>query len=246
MVPVTGVGRVYERQRRVRLGDVSPGGRERLDAIARYVQDVSNDDTRDAGLDDEMGWVVRRTVVEVERFPVLGEQLDLVTFCSGIGGRWAERRVGLAGDRGGRVETATLWVHLDLGTGRAKVLPPAFHELFGAAARGRVVRARLQHDDPGAGVVATARPWPTRMVDFDVLGHMNNAVYWAPLEDELARRRDLRAPMRAEVEFRAPIEPSVSIALAVKDGSQGLDAWLVDGDGRVFASASIDATTLSP
>ena len=47
LVPVPGRGRVYTASRRVRLGDADPGGRLRLDAIARYVQDVSDDDTRD-------------------------------------------------------------------------------------------------------------------------------------------------------------------------------------------------------
>ena len=29
-------------------------------------------------------------------------------------------------------------------------------------------------------------PWPLRFTDFDVLGHMNNAAYWAAVEEELA------------------------------------------------------------
>src|SRR5947207_12307857 len=90
-LPPPARGRVYTGRRRVRLGDASPGGRLRLDAAARYLQDVSNDDTRDGGLDDE-GWVVRRTTLEVVAFPVMGEELELRTFCSGTGGRWAERR----------------------------------------------------------------------------------------------------------------------------------------------------------
>ena len=56
-------GRTFVGSRRVRLGDCSPGGRIRLDAIARYLQDLSDDDTRDAGL-AQMTWGVRRTVIE--------------------------------------------------------------------------------------------------------------------------------------------------------------------------------------
>ena len=85
-------GRMFAASRRVRLGDCSPGGRLRLDATARYLHDVSDDDTRDAGL-GQMTWVVRRTVIDVHRFPTYLEPLDLVTWCSGIGSRWAERRV---------------------------------------------------------------------------------------------------------------------------------------------------------
>ena len=55
----------------MRLGDVDPDGRLRLDALTRYTQDVSDDDTTDAGLDVEPGWVVRSTVVD-----------ELVTRCA--------------------------------------------------------------------------------------------------------------------------------------------------------------------
>ena len=112
----------------MRIGDASPGGRLRLDALARYLQDVSNDDTRDGGLDDD-GWVVRRTALRAERIPVMGEELVLQTFCSGTGGRWAERRVRIRGDRGGVVDAVSLWVHVDLATGRPAPLAAVLRAL---------------------------------------------------------------------------------------------------------------------
>src|SRR3954464_4753129 len=178
-LPPPARGRVYRGGRRVRLGDASPGGRLRLDALARYLQDVSTDDTRDAALDDD-GWVVRRTALRIERIPVMGEELVLQTFCSGTGGRWAERRVRVRGDGGGAVEAVSLWVHVDLATGRPTPLTPRFFELYGEAAGGRTVRARLARPDPPAA--APGRPWPLRATDFDVISHMNNAVYWATVE----------------------------------------------------------------
>ncbi len=238
LVPVPTVGRVFRRSRRVRLGDASPGGRLRLDALARYLQDVSNDDTRDVALPDELAWVVRRTVIDVHRFPGFGEELELATFCGGIGPRWAERRVSVRGDQGGHAEAATLWVHLDMASMRPKPLPPAFAVAFAEAAGGRTVRARLTHGDPPTPA-PPVRPWPVRFVDFDVLGHMNNAAYWAAVEEELARRRDLRAPVRCELEFRQPVERGAAVGLVSVDGHDGsLGLWLV-GDGAVYASARV-------
>jgi acyl-ACP thioesterase len=229
---------VFTGRRRVRLGDASPGGRLRFDALARHLQDVSNDDTRDARLDDD-GWVVRRTTVEVRRFPVLGEEVELRTFCSGTGRRWAERRVAVIGAQGGAVDAASLWVHIDVATGRPALLSPGFFELYGAAAAGRVVTARLHHPDrPGPRAIAATRRWPTRFVDFDVMGHMNNAAYWCAVEEELARRRDLRAPLRAEVEFRAGIDPDDDVQMVVQDGEGDLRLWL-QRDGAVLASAHV-------
>ncbi|MFM9132658.1 MAG: hypothetical protein ACKORY_08070, partial [Actinomycetota bacterium] len=57
MAGPTGTGRTFTARRRVRLGDATPKGRLRLDATARYLQDVSNDDTRDAEWSDPHWWV---------------------------------------------------------------------------------------------------------------------------------------------------------------------------------------------
>jgi acyl-ACP thioesterase len=242
-VPVPMTGRVHQGQRRVRLGDASPGGRLRFDALVRYLQDVANDDTREAGFDDVMGWVVRRTVIEVRQFPVYLEPIVLRTWCGGVGSRWAERRVQLTGEAGGDVETATVWVHLDPETMRPKVLPASFHELFAPAAQGRTVRAKLHHaDGPSAnGAIAARHSFPLRFTDFDVLNHVNNAVYWEAVEEELARRRDLRAPLRAELEHRAPIEPGADVEVLIEETEAGGALWLRErASGQVYATATIE------
>lgn len=243
IVPPPATGRVFRRSTQVRLADVSPNGRLRLDSLARIVQDVSNDDTVDAGLEDDMAWVVRRTVVEVHAEGRLRELLDLATFCGGIGGRWAERRVSVHGADGAHVETATLWVHLDMDTGRPLRLPQQFHELYAEAAAGRTVRAKLRHADPPvdpAAVGADVEPWPLRFTDFDVLDHVNNAVSWEALEESLTSRRHLRAPLRAELEYRGAIERGDDVTRVTLDHEGGgLSVWLVDAadHSRVFTSA---------
>lgn len=243
VVPLPARGRTFGHRRRVRLGDVSPNGRLRLDALAEYVQDVSNDDTVDAGLRDDMAWVVRRTVVEVHAEARLREELELTTFCGGIGGRWAERRVSVRGEHGAHLETATLWVHLDMSTGRPVVLPEQFHELYAEAAAGRKVRAKLRHGNPPAESGALARaPWALRFVDFDVLDHVNNAVAWAVVEEGRASRRHLRAPVRAEVEYRDATERDDVVERLVLDHEDGgMSTWLVDAADptRVFISARV-------
>jgi len=238
-VPRPTTGRVYVGERRVRLGDATPSGRLRFDALVRYLQDVANDDTRDAGFDDVMGWVVRRTVIEVHQFPVYLEPLTLWTWCGGTGSRWAERRVEVAGGGGGHVEATTLWVHLDPETMRPKVLPPAFHDLFSPSAGGRTVRARLEHAEAPSSV-SRQHGFPLRFTDFDVLGHVNNAVYWETVEEELAHRRELRAPLRAELEHRAPIEPGADVEVLAEEVTGRAALWLRERDGdRLYATAVV-------
>ncbi len=228
LVPLPDIGRRFTGRRRVRLGDVSPAGRLRLDALARYAQDVSNDDTVDAGLEADMAWVVRRTVVEVLVDARMREELELTTFCGGTGGRWAERRVVIRGEQGAHMELATLWVHLDMQSGRPLPLPQQFHDLYAEAAQGRTVRARLYHGDPPTPAPSPIA-WPLRFTDFDVLGHVNNAISWSVLEEERASRPALRTPVRAEVEFRAPIERGHEVGRTSLDHEGGgLSAWVVD------------------
>ena len=221
-------GRTFAGARRVRLGDCSPGGRLRLDAAARYLQDLSDDDTRDAGF-TQMTWVVRRTVVDVHRFPVYLEPVDLLTWCSGLGPRWAERRVDIASAGGGALSSATLWVHLDPTSLRPAPLTEQFHHVFAESAAGRAVSTRLGFGGPPDDV--DFAPWPARFVDFDVMEHLNNAVAFVVVEEVLASRRELRAPLRVVVEYRSPIDRGVCLQHGGIDRDDGYDGWLIDDHG---------------
>lgn len=222
-------GRIHGHRRRVHLADGSPKGRLRLDAAARMLQDVSDEDTTDAGFPPGEPWVVRRVEMLVAEFPIFRQQVDVTTWCSGIGGRWAERRVRIqVVDGPGRIDAAVLWVHLDA-EGRPARLPERFDALYAEAAGGRTVRARLQHDStPPEG--AARWPFPLRFTDFDMMDHVNNAVSWEPVEQALADRSELRAPLRVSVEHPAPIDPGSEPEIAVADAGDGFDLWvLVEG-----------------
>ncbi len=231
-------GRTFTSTRRVRLGDVAPTGRLRLDAVARYLQDVADDDIRDAAFDDASGWVVRRTVIDVHRFPRFLEPLSLTTWCSATGARWAERRVSITGEGGGEVEAATLWVHLDPRTMRPQPLPASFFEVFGPSTMDRRVRATLHLPDPAPS--ASSVPWPLRASDLDVMRHVNNAVSWVAVEERLAARPDLRAPLRAELEHRGAIDAGAAVGLTWDDAPPALHVWLVDASGDVPTGARVE------
>jgi len=191
----------------VRLGDVTGTGRVRLDAIARYLQDVATDDAADAGLAD--GWVLRRLAVRIDRFPEFREVVDLVTWCSGIAASAAERRTTVAVDGVVVVEAVALWVFVGP-DGRPTRID---RERFAAAGIpvDRRISTRLHHDAvPAAGAPgARSVGWPLRAADVDVLRHVNNAVSLAAVEDVLRAESVAAAPApwAVEVEFRAPIDP---------------------------------------
>jgi len=236
LVPLPEVGRRYATTRRVRLGDADQHGRLRLDALARLLQDVGNDDFADAGLDPGSPWVARRTVAWSPAWPRLGDRLGITTFCGGLGSRWGERRSSLlVQDGGARVEVASLWVFLGADGVRPTRLPDWFVDTYGGAALGRTVAARLLHPAPPTG--AAARPWPLRATDLDVLRHVNNAATWQAVEDEAARRDVV--PVRAELEYGAALEPTDEVDLVSADEpGGGFRLWLTVA-GRVRASALV-------
>jgi acyl-ACP thioesterase len=228
-------GRVVGLQRVVGLADTRPDGSLRLDALARHAQDVADRDAVDAALGGRGVWLVRRVVVAVDRAPRLREEVQVDTWCSGIGPRWAERRTDWTEGGVVVVRAAALWVHVDSERRAPAPLPDAFTATWGTTAGGRRVSARLVHAPPDPRADVTA--WPLRAVDLDVIGHVNNAAYWAPVEEELARRSSPRVA-RAELEFRAGIRAGEEVACHVAPQPDGFALWLLVA-GEVRASALV-------
>ncbi len=217
-------GRVFDAARRIRLGDVDPTGRCRLDAAVRHLQDVARDDSADSGLTEPMNWVVRRVMLEVQRAPAFQEWIHLATWCSGHGGRWAERRTEIRGEDGAHIEAATVWIFVDGETGAPKPLHEDFFDIYGTTAAARKVSAR-QTLRSGPPDDAESEPWPLRFTDLDLLGHVNNAAQWSPLEEARARVGAPTQGIRAELEHGVGIKPGdVTFHWRSVDG--GVDSWL--------------------
>ena len=242
----TGPGvRVHTARRRVRLGDSRPSGRLRLDAIARYLQDIAADDVTESGLEHESRWVVRATRLEVDAWPAYGEDVELATWCAGTGAAWAERRTSILVAGAPVIEAATVWVRLDPATMRPGPLTEEFLAVYGPSTGGRKVRSRLTHPAPTPD--ADRRRWPLRAADFDVLGHVNNAVAWVALEDELARL-GLGRVVVADAEYASPISAAeiscdgaagaVDLAVAVEGDGALVRVWLIAADGQPAVSVA--------
>jgi acyl-ACP thioesterase len=196
-------GRSFAASRRIRLSDMDATGRLRLDAVARYLQDVATDDVAETGWGaPEHLWVVRRYTIHVVTPFLDDREVELVTWGSGVGAAAAGRRTSLTGDRGGRIEADSVWIHLSP-DGRAARL-----ENFGVYAEstaGRVVSTRKELPDPPLD--APRRPWRLRSTDVDVLGHVNNAIHWQAVEDVVFPELvDPRTPHVACLEYRHAVD----------------------------------------
>ena len=220
------------------IAEVAPTGRVRLDTLARWAQDAAWADVEDAGLKELTIWLVRRTTIRVNRFPRLDERHRVVTYVTGTGSMWAERRTDIApvDDAAGAdrtppaVQIACIWVHIDPERMLPSPIQPIEYETW-TGPNTRAVKARLRH--PAAPADAGEGLWTLRSSELDIAAHINNAAYWTPLDEELI---GLGAPepetVQAEIEYRTPAQPGAKRWLI-----DGVRRWLVDpADGEVNAS----------
>jgi acyl-ACP thioesterase len=231
-VPIPSVGRTYGSKRYVRLGDVNPQGRMRLDALARAVQDIATADAADALSGSAYAYVLRRLRMRIDQPAVLSESLTLTTFCGGTGRSWAERRTMINGDLGASVQASAIWVPID-SQGRPSRLPDDFLAAFGEAAGDRRVDARLRHGAP-PDHGATSRPWPIRYSDLDTLGHVNNAAHWCAMEDYLTGR----VVTAAEIEFVGGLMMEQPCSFQTVEHDHRVDGWLC-AEGHVRSSQRV-------
>ncbi|BAN02507.1 acyl-[acyl-carrier-protein] thioesterase [Ilumatobacter coccineus] len=233
LLPLPSAGRVYTDRRKVRLGDVDRRGRLRLDATARYLQDIATDDASDADLDRRFGWLVRRTLIETTTPAMLGETVDVATWCTGLGRSWAERRSSISGERGARIDTVSLWVQIDVATGKPSRVVDDFRSAYGQAAAGRTVSARLSVPPPDGD--ERREPWTIRRTDLDPFEHVNNAANWEFVEHAAALDESGRVG-RAEMEYLQPVVLADDVAVCgPADGGAG-NYHLVRGDDVLSAA----------
>jgi acyl-ACP thioesterase len=235
LVPIPSGARTFASRRLVRLADMDAQGRLRLDAIARFLQDVAIEDVDETGWGaPEHLWFVRSMRVDVLAPFLEDREAELVTWCSGLAALAAGRRWSVTGDAGGRIEVDSVWIHLDA-DGR-----PARIEDFGVYAEatgGRLVSTRLTLPEPAEpGVVM---PWPLRGTDVDRHGHVNNAVHWQAVEHVLAGGgTDPRLPLRARLDYRQPIDLGEDVKLAItREGKRTTVVLCSGGHARAIAVA---------
>jgi acyl-ACP thioesterase len=235
-VPLPTEGRTFTGSRRVRLADRDGRGRLRLDALARFLQDLAIDDVSETGwgLPDHL-WFVRRIRVDVLVPFLEDERVEMVTWSSGLAALAAGRRWSLTGNRGGRAEVDSVWIHLDA-EGR-----PARIEQFGVyadAAGSRRVSTRSELPHPPAGAAHVA--WPLRATDVDLHGHVNNTVHWQAVEHLLlSSGPDPRRPLRAFLDYLDPLDLGDELELAVSGAPGHLHVGFLAG-ARVKALAVVE------
>jgi acyl-ACP thioesterase len=169
--------------------------------------------------------------------PLLADRtVELVTWCNGLGTVAAGRRWSLTGDRGGRIEVDSVWIHLDADQRPARI---NHFDAYAQAAAGRRVSARPQLSDPPLDGLRS--PWPLRASDVDLHGHVNNTVYWQAIEHVLrSTGPDPGRPLSARLEFREPLDLGDPLELAVTGDEHQLEVGFIVASRLKAAGAIVD------
>jgi acyl-ACP thioesterase len=108
-------------------------------------------------------------------------------------------------------------------------LPEGFLAAYAPAAVRRP-RSKLRHPPPTAA--ATAQAWTFRAGDLDVAGHVNNARYWAVVDEILVDEGDTGVDVEVEHKSAAPSGE----AIIARDGGA---LWVSSPEGELYASARL-------
>lgn len=219
LCPRPASGRTFTTSYRVRLSDMDARGRVRLDAVARYLQDAATDDVEETGwgAPDHL-WVLRSIRIDIVQPLLEDRSVGITTWGSGFAALAAARRWSVSGDRGGAIEVDSVWIHLGPDARPARI-GEGFDD-YREAAQGRSASTRLTLPDPPQD--AHRSPWPLRVTDLDLMGHVNNAAYWKAIEDRIrSSEPDLRRPSRSRLDFRQPIDLGDALELAEYSSGSG-------------------------
>lgn len=217
MMPVLdGHPDVFDREWPLRVGDIDRTGRLRLDAAARHIQDIGQDQLREMGFEETHPlWIVRRTMVDLIRPIEFQDMLRMRRWCSGTSNRWCEMRVRIDGRNGGLIESEAFWININRETQMPSRISDDFLEGLHKTTSVDRLRWKGYLKPFSRDEASEIHEFPVRVTDIDLFDHMNNSVYWSVIEDYLASHPELLSgiPERA---LRVTIEHEAPVALGDK------------------------------
>lgn len=242
--------RYFEANYRVRTGDVDQEMRLRLDGLSRYLQDIANDniEVTDFHTTDPF-WIVRRTVIDVIRPISWPADVKLQRWCAALSTRWTNMRVRVTSTHetnrfnpeprdDGLIETEAFWINVNDQGLPSRLSDKAFEMLSQTADEHRL-RWKSMNTATAPETADSERLHVLRATDFDPFKHLNNAAYWAAVEDELLDHPDLvDAPHRAVIEYLRAITPDATVTIKRERVGDQLRMWLIVQD-QVAATITI-------
>jgi|JFJP01.1.fsa_nt_gi medium-chain acyl-[acyl-carrier-protein] hydrolase len=177
-----------EKTHRVGLFDIDYQFKLRIEAAARFFQDIAVHHSTGIGagpdvlLKKGLVWFLSRLEIEFFRYPTLGEDLRIVTWSRGFKGFKGYREYLIDSSQGKVARGSGVWLFYDFMRKRIIKVPPEISGLY-------EIEQEKWFDNEIDDWVSTGRIEPEhetevslRYSDVDVNGHVNNTVYFGFLE----------------------------------------------------------------
>ncbi|ALG85781.1 acyl-[acyl-carrier-protein] thioesterase [Gordonia phthalatica] len=246
---------------RVRTGDIDQDMRVRLDGLARYLQDVANDNIAVLPFaKTDPFWIIRRTVIDVLEPITWPSDFSVERWCGSLSTRWTNMRVRINATAetnefnpeprpNGVVETEAFWINMNADGMPSRISDLAMETLLPMTDEHRL---RWKAMNPGKAPAPEELDLPDRehvlrITDFDPFKHLNNAAYFEAVEDELVDHADLLAgPHRAIIEYLRPIKPGTRVMVRRQRLDDVLLMWIMtpDDDGALEVAASVSVARI--
>ena len=173
----------YIYESRVRYSETDLEQKLTIPAIINYFQDASTFQSESFGLgidycqEHKKAWFLSSWQIVIERYPVLGEKMDVSTWPTGFKGMFGDRNFTLEDKEGNILAWAnSLWIYMDLEKGRPTKPSKEEGEKYGATEPLEREFAPRKIEMP-EGDFSVAEPVKVMKYLIDTNGHMNNCHY---------------------------------------------------------------------
>lgn len=196
----------------IQVGSVATDRKLRLDALFNMFQEAAVQHSREVGvplnsyLDLGKTWVLSKVAVQLAFLPELDQTVEISTWSRGISRFKGFRDYDLRIDGRPVVTASSLWIYLDVARGRPVRAPDSFEKCFRA-----IPERATEIDLEALSFPEITRPdhlldVATRVSDYDINGHVNNAVMLQYVQTALVRFlgsevfvRDIRLNFQKEI-----------------------------------------------
>lgn len=190
----------------VNIGEVTRHGNLRLDALFNILQEKAILHTHKVGLEikdmleAQKIWVLNRVAVEISELPRLEESIEVFTWSRKIHRFKGMRDFEIFAGEKSIIRAASLWVYFDAEKGRPVRVPDSLEEKYGAVNDQAVADDIETMQFSSIADADFSLPIATRISDYDINGHVNNAallqyietgIYRAAPEDSMIERIQL-------------------------------------------------------
>jgi len=234
--------------RSIQMGEVSPDRHLRLDALVNIVQETALVHTHQVGiemcslLDSGRTWVLSKMALTLNRLPELEETLEVQTWSRSIQRFKGFREFTFSVDGQQIGAASTLWLYLDIRKRKPIRVPDHYANLYGSE-NIRAFNMDLEKWCPPE-TVRDKRPLTitTRLSDFDVNGHVNNAVILQYIETAMAHaNRDMPQDVRAlQLAFEKEIPQDITVVEASLEQCGNSCNFQLGYNSSVFVSGTIE------